>query len=155
MVVVGGRSRGYWWREPPHLAAASGRRRDAEGTSERRRDGACGGLFFASSGQALAHQCCNVSKNEQNPGAGAQVVIDDEDNIVFATNGLINRVDRGLVDPESGEGYHGVVAFDVDGDGEADFSTYQVTPGDEIPPQAQQNGSPDDGIVNVCDAGLC
>ena len=113
-------------------------------------------VLLANSGVAMAHECFNISKNANNPGAGAQVVIDvNTGEIVDATNGLVNRVERGIVDPETGEGYHGVVGLDFDGDGEAGASTYQVTPSDEIPEQAQENGSPDHGIVNICDAGFC
>jgi hypothetical protein len=112
-------------------------------------------LFALTGGTALAGECFNADKNAHNPGAGAQVVLDGEDNIVSATNGVMNRVEKGLIDPDSGEGYHGLIAFDFDGDGEADASTFIVTPNDEIPEQAQENGSPDHGIINICDAGLC
>jgi hypothetical protein len=42
------------------------------------------------------------------------------------------------------------VGIDVDGDGVADVSTYIVGPDDELPATAQENGSPDHGIVNIC-----
>lgn len=103
------------------------------------------------SGIAGAHQCTNASKP---PGAGAQVVIDgNTDEVVYATKGLLNRFERGLIGPD-GEGYHGLVGVDLDGDAKADMMTYIVTPTGEIPTKAQQNGSPDHGIVNLC-GGTC
>ena len=104
-----------------------------------------------SSGTAWAHQCTNASKP---PGAGAQIVIDgNTDEVVSATRGLVNRFERGLIGPE-GEGFHGLIGIDLDGDGEADIMTYIVGPNGEIPTQAQQNGPPDHGIVNLC-GGTC
>ncbi len=102
-------------------------------------------------GTASAHECTNANKP---PGAGAQVVIDgNTDMPVSMTKGLENRFDRGLIGPD-GEGYHGLIGIDVDDDGQADFMTYIVGPNDEIPTQAQQNGSPDHGIINLC-GGTC
>lgn len=104
-----------------------------------------------SSSSAWAHQCTNASKP---PGAGAQVVLDgDTEEIVYATKGVINRFEKGLIGPD-GEGYHGLIGVDLDGDRDADLMTYIVGPNDEIPTQAQQNGSPDHGIVNLC-GGTC
>ena len=102
-------------------------------------------------GLAGAHECTNANKP---PGAGAQIVIDgNTDAVVSATKGLTNRFDRGLIGPD-GEGFHGIVGIDIDGDGQADFSTYIVTPNGELPTQAQQNGSSDHGIINLC-GGTC
>lgn len=100
-------------------------------------------------GPALAHQCINASKNDNNPAAGAQVVFGADDEIIHATKGLENRIAKGLVDPETGEGYHGIVAFDIDGDGVADAHTYQVTKDGQIPEIAQSNGPTCEGIVNI------
>jgi hypothetical protein len=98
-------------------------------------------------GTAAAFHCTNLSKDAQNPGAGAQVVIDaNTDEIVSASNGVQKRVENGLIDPETGEGYHGLVGLDFDGDGEADASTYIVTPNDVLPDGAIENGSADHGI---------
>lgn len=108
-------------------------------------------VVVGGSGTAWAHECTNVSKP---PGAGAQVVIDGAtDNLVSWTKGFENRYVRGIIGPD-GEGYHGLLAVDVDGDGAADVMTYLVGPNGEIPIQAQQNGSPDHGIVNLC-GGTC
>ncbi|MGQ0831124.1 MAG: hypothetical protein ACT4OV_05550 [Microthrixaceae bacterium] len=108
------------------------------------------GVVLAS-GVAGAQQCTNANKP---PGAGAQVVIDgNTDQVVFATKGLTNRFERGLIGPD-GEGFHGLVGIDLNGDGKADLMTYIVGPNSEIPTQAQQNGSPDHGIVNIC-GGTC
>ena len=76
-----------------------------------------GALFISNGGVALAHECVNISKLEQNPGAGAQVVIGENDDIVFATNGVMNRIQKGLIDPETGDGFHGIIGFDGNGDG--------------------------------------
>jgi hypothetical protein len=43
------------------------------------------------------------------------------------------------------------IAIDIDCDGVADVSTYLVSKDGELPHTAQQNGSPDHGIVNICD----
>lgn len=112
-------------------------------------------LFGASGGVAAAHECFNASKNANKPAAGAQVVFGEDDTILYATNGLMNRISRGLVDEETGEGFHGLIAFDDDGDGIADAHTFIVTPAGEIPTIAQSSGSPDHGIVNICDALVC
>lgn len=98
-------------------------------------------------GPANAHECINASK--QNQAAGVQLVLNDQDEIVWLTQGLQNRIDRGLVDPSSGEGFHGLIGFDVDGDGAADFATYIVGPEGKIPDQAQENGATCQGIVNI------
>jgi hypothetical protein len=110
-------------------------------------------VAVSSAGVASAFECFNASKNGNNPGAGAQVVLDPNDEIFSATNGLMKRVEKGIVDPDTGEGYHGVLAF-ADENGDIIGSTYIVTPQDEIPLQAQFNGSPDHGIINICDSVL-
>ena len=53
--------------------------------------------------------------------------------------GLANRFAQGLVDPETGEGFHGLIGFDFDGDA-VDFSTYIVGPDDEIPSSPSSTG---------------
>jgi hypothetical protein len=109
---------------------------------------------LVSAAPALADECFNASKNEQNPLAGDQVVFDAEtEDVISMTNGLANRVERGIVDPETGEGFHGIIGAEHDG-GFA-TSTFLVTPDGHIPETAQFNGSPDHGIINVCDAGFC
>ena len=96
---------------------------------------------------ALAHVCMNASKKNQ--AAGVQVVIDANTGaIVWTTTGLANRLDKGLVSPD-GVGFHGLVGLDFDGDGVVDVATYIVGPGDEIPPNAQDNGDPCHGITNI------
>jgi hypothetical protein len=108
-------------------------------------------VVVLSAASASAHQCVNLNKPA---AAGAQIVVDDNDDVVWATNGLIKRFENGLIGPE-GEGFHGIIAFDGDADGNAEGSTYIVGPHGELPTTAQQNGSPDHGIVNICDAGFC
>lgn len=96
---------------------------------------------------AWAHECVNADKN---PAAGVQVVIDvNTGELVWVSNGLQQRIEQGLVDPETGEGFSGLLGFDLDGDGAADVSTYIVGPDMEIPEQAQFNGPACHGITNV------
>jgi hypothetical protein len=113
-----------------------------------------GALAALTSSTAFAHECFNIDKNQHNPDAGVQVAFDEDDNIAFASDGVMKRVEHGLIDPDSGEGFHGLIGF-VDEEGEIVASTFIVTPEGEIPVIAQDSGSSDHGIVNVCDAGLC
>lgn len=96
---------------------------------------------------AMAHECINASKG--NPGAGAQLVIGADGSIVYMTPGLAHRFEQGLIDPETGEGFHGLIGFDYDGDGVADMTTWIVGPNDEIPIQAQLHGPACRGVTNV------
>jgi hypothetical protein len=103
-------------------------------------------LVLASS--ALAHECTNYSKND--PAAGAQVLIGPTGEIVWMTEGVAERIEQGVLDPDTGEGFHGLVAFDFDGDGLADFSTWiGVGPDGEIPLEAQFNGPACRGLTNI------
>jgi hypothetical protein len=70
---------------------------------------------------------------------------------LWATPGALNRVAQGLVDPATGAGFHGIIAFDLDGDGAADVSSwFGVGPvGDEIPAVAQLNGPVCRGLTNL------
>jgi hypothetical protein len=69
---------------------------------------------------------------------------------IFITQGLLSRIDRGLVDAETGEGFHGIIAFDLDGDGAADVSTWiGVGPDGQIPLEAQFAGAACRGLTNV------
>jgi len=103
-------------------------------------------LVLASS--AAAHECTNVSKDD--PAAGAQLLIGPTGDIVWMTPGLATRLEQGIIDPESGEGFHGLVAFDVDGDGLADFSTWiGVGIDGEIPLEAQFSGPACRGLTNL------
>jgi hypothetical protein len=97
---------------------------------------------------ALATNCVNASKHAQDDGA--QVVL-DATGIIWATPGIQHRIDLGLIDPNTGEGFHGIVGFDFDGDGVADVSSwFGVGPdGDEIPENAQLNGPACRGITDI------
>lgn len=96
---------------------------------------------------AAAHECVNASKNQ---AAGVQIVIDvNTGEAVWFSHGLQQRIDRGLVDPDTGEGFSGLVGFDLDRDGVTDVSTFIVGPEMEIPLQAQFNGPACQGITNV------
>ena len=102
-------------------------------------------------GTAFADHCTNIQKDIHNPANGVQVIINDTDgSIEWANAGVVNRVDQGLIDPSTGEGFHGLVGLDFDGDGTVDVMTYIVGPeGDALPQTAIDNGSPDHGIVGI------
>lgn len=108
--------------------------------------GTTAGLVLVTSGVGSAHECINISKKNQ--AAGVQIVFGEGDAPVWVSAGLQKRIDAGLVDLESGEGFHGLIGFDFDGDSVADVATYIVGPGGEIPKQAQDNGAPCAGVVN-------
>ena len=75
-------------------------------------------------GPVWAGHCMNASKNQ---AAGVQVVIDaNTGEIVWISNGLQHRVDKGLVNPDTGEGFSGLLGLDFNGDAVADISTYIV-----------------------------
>ena len=110
--------------------------------------GVAASLAIASS--ALAMDCTNASKVD--PAAGAQIVIDaTTGNVLWISEGLTERLERGVVDPVSGEGFHGIIALDLDGDGSADVSTWVgVGPdGEEIPVNAQLNGPACRGLTSL------
>jgi hypothetical protein len=96
----------------------------------------------------LAHECINVSKSD--PTAGAQLVLGANDEVLYISRGLANRIANGAVDFETGQGFHGLIAFDVDGDGSADLSTwFGVGPDGEIPLEAQFRGPACRGLTNI------
>jgi len=96
----------------------------------------------------LAHECTNASKSD--PMAGAQVLIGTEGQILWITQGGLHRVEQGLVDPTTGDGFRGIIAFDLDGDGVADVSTwFGVGPDGEIPLAAQFHGPACRGLTNI------
>lgn len=108
---------------------------------------AAGATMVLVAAPALAHECVNASKKNQ--AAGVQVVIDaNTGEIVWTTAGLANRFDKGLVGPD-GEGFHGLIGLDFDGDGVTDMSTWIVGPDGEIPENAQANGDPCHGVTNI------
>ena len=99
-----------------------------------------------SAGPGLAHECINASRNGV---AGAQLVLGTDDSVIYISKGLQSRVDRGLVDFETGEGFSGLVGFDIDGDGVGDLATWIVGPNAELPLKAQFNGDPCKGATNI------
>ena len=103
-------------------------------------------------GPGLAHECTNLDKN---PGAGAQLVFGPTGDVVYISKGLQNRVDQGIVDFETGEGFSGLIGFDEDGDGVADAFTWIVGKDGEIPQQAQWNGSMCHGVINMSVVEAC
>jgi hypothetical protein len=108
--------------------------------------GVVASLLIASS--ALAFECSNASKP---PAAGAQVVFAaDFQTVLYITPGLQERLDRGIVDVASGEGFHGLLGVDLSGDGAADVSIYfGLGPDGEIPLEAQFRGPACRGLSNI------
>jgi hypothetical protein len=101
-----------------------------------------------SAGPVLAHECTNASKKYAD--SGAQLVLGANDEVLYISKGLQRRIDQGLVDFDSGAGFHGLIAFDVDGDGVADASTWiGVGPEGEIPLEAQFRGPACRGLTNI------
>lgn len=99
-------------------------------------------------GPALAHTCTNASKQ---PDAGVQVVFDAfTGEIVWTTNGVAQRIANGVIDPTTGEGFHGLIGFDLDGDAVADVSIWEgVGPDGQIPVVAQDAGPECQGVMNI------
>jgi hypothetical protein len=109
---------------------------------------AAGLAIVVGAGTSIAHECVNASKKNQS--AGVQVVFDGETfQPVWMTAGLEKRVEQGMVDMDSGEGFRGLIGIDFDGDLVADVATYIVGPTGEIPLKAQFNGQPCKGITNI------
>ena len=106
---------------------------------------AAGSASVLAAAPSLAHECVNASKPAQ---AGVQVILGPS-GVEWTTPGLAERIANGLVNPDTGEGFHGLVGFDFDGDGVLDFQTFIVGPDDEIPEMAQFNGPACHGITNV------
>ncbi len=102
---------------------------------------------IALSSVALANECVNASKQ---PEAGAQAIINFvTGEVQVVTEGLQRRIDQGLVDPATGEGFHGLFGFDFNGDGIVDATSYIVGPDDHIPELAQVNGPACHGVTNI------
>lgn len=106
---------------------------------------AAASTIVLAAGPSLATECVNASKLAE---AGIQVLLGPT-GIEWSTPGLATRISQGLIDPDTGEGFHGLVGFDFDGDGTVDFQTFVVGPDDEIPELAQVNGPSCRGITNV------
>jgi hypothetical protein len=109
-------------------------------------------LVLATATPALAHECVNLNKQ---PGAGAQVVFDLNGTMVSADTGVLKRAEKGVLDLETGEGFHGLVGYDLDGDGASDVDTWLVGPEGEIPGQAQHRGSECNGVISLDAAMAC
>jgi hypothetical protein len=103
-------------------------------------------VALIAAGPVWAGNCTNADKN---PAAGVQAVIDLNTGAVSVSDGLQHRIDQGLVDLVTGEGFHGLIGFDVNSDGVADLTTFIVGPDFEIPDQAQFNGAACHGIVSI------
>jgi hypothetical protein len=109
--------------------------------------GVVASLAIASS--ALASDCINASKSDQTAGVQAILnVVTGE--VVWTTEGLATRLEQGLVGPD-GEGFHGLVGFDFNGDGVVDASTWiGVGPdGTEIAEPALLNGPACRGLTSI------
>jgi hypothetical protein len=99
-------------------------------------------------GPGLAHECVNASRNG---AAGAQLVFGGEagEEIVYMSKGLQQRVANGQVDLATGEGFHGLIGLDLDGDAVGDLAIYLVGPTGEVPLKAQYNGPTCKGLTNI------
>jgi hypothetical protein len=97
-------------------------------------------------GPAMAFHCTNADKNA---AAGVQAVFDANFQVVWISDGLQHRIDQGIVDFATGEGFHGLLGFDLDGDGVADVTTFDVGPNMALPEVAQMRGAPCHGIVSI------
>jgi hypothetical protein len=106
---------------------------------------AAASAIVLAAGPSLATECVNASKPAK---AGIQVLI-GPGGIEWSTPGLARRISQGLIDPDTGAWFHGLVGFNEDGDGTVDFQTFVVGPDDEIPELAQFNGPSCHGITNV------
>jgi hypothetical protein len=97
---------------------------------------------------ALATECMNASKSDQT--AGAQVLVDVTTGEVVLGTGVVYRLEQGLIGPD-GEGFHGLVAFDFNGDGVYDASTWIGTgpDGEGVPDIAQLSGPACRGLTNI------
>jgi hypothetical protein len=98
-------------------------------------------------GPVMAGHCTNADKNA---AAGVQAVMDAfTGEVVWISNGLQQRIDQGLVNPVTGEGFHGLLGFDLNGDAVADLTTFIVTPNFALPEQAQMRGAPCHGVISI------
>jgi hypothetical protein len=98
---------------------------------------------------AFAMDCTNASRSD--PAAGAQALIDGATGqVVWVSNGLAQRLEAGVVSP-TGEGFHGLIAIDFNGDGVADVSTWVgVGPtGEALPVTALVNGPACRGVTSI------
>ena len=104
-------------------------------------------LAIASS--ALAHECVNASKSDQ--AAGAQALIDaNTGEILWITEGLTNRLAKGVVDPNHRRRPPRPDRLRCHGDGNADYSTWiEVGPDGEVPLVAQLSGPACRGLTNL------
>src|SRR5207244_2586149 len=106
--------------------------------------------MFAMAGPAFAHDCTNASKDAHAPGAGGQLIIDtNSGNIEWASAGVQQRIAQGLIDPNTGAGFHGLIGLDFNSDGVVDATTYIVGPNGALPETAQNNGSPCHGVTSL------
>ena len=97
-------------------------------------------------GPVLAGACTNADKP---PAAGVQVTISFVTGHIIVSSGLQQRIDAGVVDPITFEGFQGLAGFDITGDDVADVTTFIVGPNFELPEEAQLNGAACHGIVNI------
>ncbi|TNM49543.1 hypothetical protein FHP29_01445 [Nocardioides albidus] len=105
-------------------------------------------IVLVGAGAASAHECINISK--QNQAAGVQIVFSGDDfSPIWISSGLQKRIDAGLVDLDTGDGFRGLIGIDFDGDSVVDVSSFIVGPDGEIPPKAQHSGAPCNGVVNI------
>ena len=94
----------------PQPAGRNGR----EGTTRLGMAGlAAASAIVLAAGPSLATECVNASKP---PEAGIQVLLGPA-GIEWSTPGVAKRISQGLIDPDTGAGFHGLIGFDFDGNG--------------------------------------
>ena len=103
-------------------------------------------MLTLGAGPALAHQCVNPDKQA---GAGAQVIIDVNNETAmptFANPGIQQRFLSGVTTQET---FRGLIGLDFDSDGDADLTTWIVGKYGEIPLKAQTSGAECHGVINM------
>src|SRR5262245_2139773 len=74
-------------------------------------------------GPVLAGHCTNADKPA---AAGVQVTVSFVTGHIIVSDGLQKRIDAGVVDPVTFDGFYGLAGFDVTGDDVADLTTFIV-----------------------------
>jgi hypothetical protein len=118
-------------------------RRAAIGTA------AAAAAIILGAGPALADHCTNASKPA---GSGIQVLLDAEfENVLWLSDGVQQRIDAGIINPDDGTGFTGLLGVDLDGDLAADISiwVFDDNPWGAIPEPALANGAECHGVMDV------
>jgi len=96
-------------------------------------------LVALAAGPVLAGHCTNADKN---PAAGVQVTINLVTGQITVSSGLQQRIDQGIVDPITFEGFSGLAGFDVTGDNVADLTSFLIKLAGDTDLQARFKSDP-------------